>query len=254
MNKIASMTMRGLALTAAVGATVAATLLVTGQASGDPAAGVPTKDRAAIEQIVREYILAHPEIIPEAMNGLEARTVAKTLAAHRSALETPFAGAVAGNPNGDVRLVVFFDYACPYCKAAHADVAKLIASDPKLKVVFRDFPVLGEPSTEAAMASLSAARQGKYMAFHDDLFGGSGRLSHERTLAAATAAGLNAGKTAKDMTAPDLKAEVAKNLDLGRELQLTGTPSYVIGDRVLMGMVGYDALKAAVAQARAAKS
>ncbi len=240
---------RGLGLTAAVAALAA--VFVAGRATGDPAANVAPKDRAAIEAIVRNYILEHPEIIPEAMNGLEARTTAKAVASHRAALETPFAGAVAGNQSGDVRLVVFFDYACPYCKAASADVQKLIASDPKLKVVFRDFPVLGEPSTEAALASLSAAKQGRYVPFHDSLFDGSGQLSHARTLAAAKAAGLDDARLAKDLSAPDVKAEVARNLDLGRELQLTGTPSYVVGDQVLSGRVGYDRLKDAVAAARA---
>ncbi len=240
---------RGLAVTA--GVAVLAGVFMAGRATGDPVASVAPKDRAAIEAIVRDYILAHPEIIPEAMNGMEARTTAKAVSSSRAALETPFAGASAGNPAGDVRLVVFFDYACPYCKAAHIDVEKLIASDKKLRVVFRDFPVLGDPSTEAAMASLSAAKQGRYVAFHDSLFNGSGRITHERTLAAAKAAGLNDAKLAKDLTDPGVKAEVAKNLDLGRQLQLTGTPSYVVGDRILSGRVGYDLLKEAVEQARA---
>ncbi len=238
----------GMALTAMVA--TGATLLLATQATSDPAASVLPKDRAAIEAIVREYILAHPEIIPEAMAGLETRTVAKSLAAQRKVFETPFVGASAGDPQGDVRLVVFFDYACPYCRSSAADVTRLLATDKRLKVVFRDFPVLGEPSNAAALASLAAAKQGKYLAFHDALFAGSGRLSAERATAAARAAGLDAKRLNADMAAADVKAEVAKNLDLGRTLQLTGTPTYIVGDKLLSGAVGYDALKAAVAEAR----
>lgn len=233
------------------GVAVLAGVFMAGRAFGDPAANVAPKDRAAIEAIVRSYILEHPEIIPEAMAGMESRTTAKAIAANRKALETPFAGAVAGDPQGDVRLVVFFDYACPYCKAASGDVQKLIADDKRLKVVFRDFPVLGEPSNAAALASLAAAKQGKYVAFHDALFAGSGRLSNERATAAAQSVGLDAKRLNADMAAADVKAEIGRNLDLGRSLQLTGTPTYIVGDRILSGAVGYDALKAAVAEARA---
>lgn len=241
--------MRGLLVTAGVAA-IAAVVIAT-RATGDPASNVTPKDRAAIEAIVRDYILEHPEIIPEAMAGMESRAAGKAVAANRKALETPFAGAYAGPADGDVRLVVFFDYACPYCKAAAADVTRLMREDPRLKVIFRDFPVLGEPSNAAAAASLSAAKQGKYLAFHDALFAGSGRLTPERARAAATAAGLDPRRTAQDASAADIKAAVDQNLDLGRQLQLSGTPSYIVGDKVLSGMVGYDALKAAVAQARA---
>ena len=244
------MTLRGLMLTATIAAF--AGVFMAGRATGDPAANVAPKDRAAIEAIVHDYILAHPEILPEAMAGMEARTGAKAIAENRKAIETPFAGAVGGAPNGDVRLAVFFDYACPYCKAANADVQKLIASDRKLTVVFRDFPVLGDASTAAALASLSAAKQGRYTAFHDALFDGAGRLSGERVEAAEKVAGLDATKVTRDAADPALKAEIARNLDLARKLQISGTPSYVVGDKLLQGRVGYDALKAAVAEARAA--
>ena len=244
--------MRGAVAAAAVlGVTVVA--LVAGRASGDPAAAVSGKDRAAIEAIVRDYILSHPEIIPEAMTGMQGREVTKLIASNRAEIETPFAGASAGDPKGDATLVVFFDYACPYCKRASADVQRLLADDKRLRVVFRDFPVLSEASTEAAMASLSAAQQGRYVAFHDRMFAGPGKLSHEATVATVRAAGLNEVRTAKDLNAAALRAEIKKNLDLGRALGLTGTPSYIVGNRILSGAVGYDALKAAVAQARAAK-
>lgn len=214
-----------------------------------PTAAVPT-DKAAIEKIVRDYILNHPEIIPEAMTRMQTREVTRLLDSNRKDIETPFAGAVAGNPKGDVSVVVFFDYACPYCRQGHADVAKLAASDPGIRVVYRDFPVLSPASEEAAMASLSAAQQGKYTRFHNAMFENPGKVAHERTIAMVRTAGMSEMQTAKDLNAPVLKAEIKKNLELGRALGLTGTPSYIVGNQILSGAVGYDKLKEAVAEAR----
>jgi protein-disulfide isomerase len=236
-------------LVAAVAAAGAAGAVLAGQAG----AGTPT-DRAGIEKIVREYILANPEIIPEAMTRLQSREATRMLASNRAAIETPFAGAVAGNPDGDVALVVFFDYACPFCKQGAADVARLIEEDKQLKVVFRDFPVLSPESEVAAMAALSAAKQGKYLRFHDAMFKGGARVTRERTIATVRAAGLDERRTAADLEAPALKAEIKSNLDLGRALGLSGTPSYIIGDQVLSGAVGLEALRGAVAEAREARA
>jgi len=208
--------------------------------------------RAAIDAMVRQYILEHPEIIPEAINRLQEREVTKLLDSNRDEIETPFASAWAGNPNGDVVLVEFFDYACPYCRASKADVDRLLAEDKGLKVVYRDFPVLGPASDEAALASLSAAQQGKYKAFHGAMFA-SGRPSREKIIDNVRRARLNEAQTARDLNSGALKAEIQKNLDLGRALGLTGTPAYVIGNRILSGAVGYDEIKGAIAEARAGR-
>lgn len=233
---------------------VLAATMVAGIAGAALAAnGAPTTapaDKAAIEKIVRDYILAHPEIIPEAMTRLETREVTKLLDSNRKDIEAPFAGAVAGNPKGDVSVVVFFDYACPYCRQGHADISKLVAADPGVRIVYRDFPVLSPASEEAAMASLSAAQQGRYGRFHNTMFETAGKVSHERTIAMVRTAGLDEMRTAKDLNAPLLKAEIKKNLELGRALGLTGTPSYVIGNQILSGAVGFDKLKEAVVAAR----
>jgi protein-disulfide isomerase len=220
--------------------------LAAGQSGARP-------DRAEIEAIVRDYILNHPEIIPEAVARLEQAEARKALASNRAALDTPFPGATAGNPNGDVKLVVFFDYACPYCRQGHADVARLVREDPKLMVIYRDFPVLSPASTEAAMASLSAATQGQYRKFHDAMFESPGRVSLARTMGIVKGVGLSEDKVTADLKNAALKAEVDKNLVLGRDLGLTGTPSYIIGNRILSGAVGFDRLKDAVAAARAEK-
>ena len=226
-----------------------ALVIVAGCGAGSSAT-VDPKERAAIEQIVREYILAHPEIIPEAINGMASRDVAKLLRDNRVEIETPFPGAVAGNPDGDVTLVEFFDYACPYCRAAHNDIKRLLAADPKLRVVYRDFPVLTEASAETALAALAAARQGRYLAFHDRVFDTAGKIEHERTIALVRAAGLDERRAATDMASAALKAEVRKNIELGRALGLTGTPTFIVGDRILSGAVGYDKLAAAIVVAR----
>ena len=231
-------------------------VLAAGAGGAALAAGqaAPTMDKAAIEKIVRDYILAHPEIIPEAIERLETKQSREAIAANRQLIETPYPGAEAGNPKGDVTLVVFFDFACPYCRQGHADVQKLIAADPKLRVVYRDFPVLSPASEEAAMAALSAADQGRYMRFHNAMFESPGKVGRERTLGIARGVGLDEARTTAELTKPELKAEITRNLTLGRALGLTGTPSYIVGDRVLSGAVGLDRLKDAVAAARTARN
>jgi protein-disulfide isomerase len=241
---------------ATVLAVAAAGLLFAAQGgSAIPPAGADQfskPQRDAIDAMVRQYILDHPEIIPEAINRLQEREVTKLLDSNRQEIETPFGSAWAGNPDGDVVMVEFFDYACPYCRASKADVDRLLAEDKKLKVVYRDFPVLGPASDEAAMASLSAAQQGRYKAFHNAMFA-AGRPSREKVIATVRQARLDEARTARDLGTDAHKAEIQKNLDLGRALGLTGTPAYVVGNRILSGAVGYDEMKKAIADARAAR-
>ena len=140
-------------------------------------------DRARVERVIHDYVLAHPEIIPEAMQKLQDNQAAqqqndgrKVLAANRRAVLEPFAGAWIGNPQGDVTVVEYFDYNCGFCRASLPAIAELVASDPKVKVVFRELPILNAESMTAAKLSLAAADQGKFKAFHDALgAGGSGQ-------------------------------------------------------------------------------
>ncbi|UVO55644.1 DsbA family protein [Sphingomonas sp. SUN039] len=224
---------------AALGA--AATLAATG---ATPAIG--TTDKAAIEKIVHDYILEHPEILPEAMDKLQERETTKAVAANRKAIETPYAGAWEGNPDGDVVLVEFFDYACGYCRASLPDIERLLKEDPKLKIVYREMPVLGPDSTAAAELSLRVAKTGRYAAFH--------RAAYAARPDAAARARL-AQQFGVDPKAKDAAAEreIAANLQLQSALRLSGTPSWVVGDKLLAGAVGYDALKAAIAEVRAAR-
>ena len=224
---------------AVVGA--AAALAATG---ATPSVG--TTEKAAIEQIVRNYILENPEILPEAMERLEAKTAAKAVAANRKAIETPYAGAWEGNPQGDVVLVEFFDYACGYCRASVPDIDRLLKDDPKLRIVYREMPVLGPDSTAAAELSLKVAKTGRYAAFHRAAYA----ARPDATARAKLAQQFGVDAKAKDA---GVEAEIAANLQLQNALRLTGTPSWVVGDKVLAGAVGYDALKAAIAEVRAAK-
>jgi protein-disulfide isomerase len=203
---------------------------------------------AASGYFVRRYLLANPEIIPEAIERLQSREMATVLDRHRAAIETPFHGAWAGAREPDVVLVEFFDYACGYCRASNPHVDRLLREDPRLRVVWREFPVLGPVSEQAAIASLAAAKAGRYRRFYDTLFA-AGRPSEQTIAEARQATGL--GEAA---LTDEARLELQKNMELARAVGAQGTPTFVIGDRVLQGAVGYEALRDAVAEARAARS
>jgi protein-disulfide isomerase len=214
--------------------------------SGGTGAFAADGERASIEKVVREYILSHPEIIPEAMTKLQERESTKLLAAQRSRLETPFAGAWAGAKDADATLVMFTDYSCGYCRASVPDVERLLASDKRLRIVWRELPILGPGSDEAARAGLSAAKQGRYMAFHRAMFA-AGPPNTAKVAQVTRAAGVSG------IGGPDIEREITGNIELARTLGLSGTPAFVVGDKLLNGAVGYEALKKAVDEARAKK-
>lgn len=197
---------------------------------------------------VREYLLAHPEVIPEAIGAMEARDSGKAVSANRRAIETPVGDAWLGNPQGDVTLVEFFDYNCGYCRASLPVIAALVKADPKVKVVFRELPILSQASYDAAKLSYAAARQGKFRAFHDPLYA-AGRVTPESLAATAKAAGVDLA--AAKASEPAAEAEVKRNVGIARELKTGGTPTFVIGDRVLIGLQTLDQLQTAVTAARA---
>jgi len=208
--------------------------------------GFSGQDKAATEAIVRDYILDHGEILPEAMERVQRRQASASVAQHRAALERPYHTAWAGAADGDVVLVEFFDYACPYCRATNGDVDRLLAEDRRLKVVWRELPVLGPASEAAAHVSLAAARQGRFRQFHQRMFA-LGRP----TDAVVAQAVQDSGIRREDETAGG-RAELARNIEMARAVGASGTPTFVIGDQVLQGAVGYEALKRAIATARQA--
>lgn len=207
-----------------------------------------TADQARIERVVRYYLLANPEVIPQAMQKLQERESGRAVAANRARVETPYPGAVMGNPDGDVTLVEFFDYNCGYCRASLPTIERLVESDPKLRVVFRELPILAEESRDAARASLAAAAQGRFAAFHEALYA-AGPVSAASIAAAARRAGV-------DLTTipEDADTEIAGNLGLAAKLGISGTPAWVVGDQVLSGALPFDRLQEAIATARAARN
>ncbi|MBC2670003.1 DsbA family protein [Novosphingobium piscinae] len=215
----------------------------------DPAARLATADRAAIEQVVHDYLMAHPEVLPKAMEALERRATADRLGAVRGAVERAHPGAVLGNPAGKVVMVEFTDYACGYCRGSVADVEALIAANPDLKVVVREMPILTPESADAARMALAAAAQGRYAAFHKAMFA-AGRPTAQTIAAAARAAGIDPARARQTIAAPETQAELDRNLELARQLGFSGTPSWVIGDLAESGAIGREALGAAIAQAR----
>jgi protein-disulfide isomerase len=199
------------------------------------------------ERMVREALLANPQILVETADALRDRQYAPTLAANRAAIETPFANSWKGAAKPDVILVEFHDYACTYCRASNPHIERLIKEDPGLRVVYRDLPILGPNSVAAARLALAASKAGRFHQFHDALYA-AGRPSPEALAAAARAAGMPADPPAS----PDIEAELKKNFELAGRLGATGTPLFVVGNRVMNSAVGYEALKDAVAHARSA--
>jgi protein-disulfide isomerase len=191
--------------------------------------------------IVRQGMLADPQILVEASDALRDRQTAPLIATSRSALETPFASSWKGAEKPEVVLVEFYDYACPYCKASNPHVDRLLKEKPDLRVVYRELPILGQDSVEAARLSLAASKAGRFRQFHDALYA-AGRPAPDTNAAAARVANI-APTPAQD---PAIEAELKRNFEIASRLGATGTPLFVVGDRVLNGAVGYDALKQAI--------
>lgn len=221
------------------------------------AQSVPAEQRQAIEQVVREYLLKHPEVIVEAIEELQKRERAdeerkgkQGLSQNKDKLFNDPASPVAGNPKGDVTLVEFFDYQCGYCKSVQADVQKLIKDDGKLKFVFKEFPILGPASVVAAKAALASRAQGKYEAYHNALMANRGQLDEATILKIAASVGLDTERLKKDMDAPEVQQALGANLALAEQLGIRGTPGFVVGDRIVPGAIKLDDMKKLVSEAR----
>jgi protein-disulfide isomerase len=197
-------------------------------------------------KIVRQGLLADPKILTDTVDALRDAQYAPVLAANRAAIETPFGSSWKGAAKPNVTLVEFFDYACPYCKASNPSVDRLLQEDKGLRVVYRELPILGPDSVTAARLSLEASKLGRFAQFHDTLWA-AGRPAEDTNTKAAQAAGI-APQPVQD---PEIETELNRNMKLAGELGATGTPLFVVGDRVMNGAVGYDMLKDAIAKARA---
>jgi protein-disulfide isomerase len=197
----------------------------------------------------REYLLANPELLPEAMNVLQQRELAARIAPIRGQIETPFPGAVLGNPAGTVTLVEFSDYACTYCRQSIADVAALIEENPDLRVVIREYPILSPQSIDAARMALAAARQGRYAAFHDAMFK-LGPPSEQSIEAAAMQAGVDLARARAAIATGAFDGQLRSNADLANQLGVSGTPGWVVGDQAFNGALGRERIGDAIDEAR----
>jgi protein-disulfide isomerase len=220
--------------------------------------------RGELEGIIKNYLVAHPEVLEEMSAELSKRQAAadaeKHLAAVKKNAEVIFnspRGVLVGNRTGDVTFVEFFDYNCGYCKRAMDDMLELMKSDGKLRVVLKEFPVLGPGSVEAAQVAVAVRMQDpsgqKYLGFHQKLLGGRGQADKARALAAAKDAGLDMARLEKDIASPEVRATLEENFKLAEELGMNGTPSYVVGSQVVVGAVGLDALSRKISEARCGK-
>ena len=216
-------------------------------------------DRTAVETIVREYLIANPEVLEEAFAALQSKRDAEAAQARTASLDTYrerlVAGehdAVIGNPEGDVTLVEFFDYNCGFCRRAMDDVNRLVEGDPNLRVVLKEFPVLGQPSMEAAAVSIMVNKLAPdaYDEFHRRLMAAEGQANEDRALSIAEELGLPRADIEAGLRSDDVRAAVEDSYEIAQALGLTGTPSFVIGDQVEFGAVGYDALKTRINEAR----
>ena len=217
--------------------------------------------RGEIETIIRNYLIAHPEVLEEAMAELNKRQTAAEAEKHEASVaqnsDTIFnspRGVVLGNKDGDVTFVEFFDYNCGYCKRAMTDMLDLMKSDSKLKVVLKEFPVLSQGSVEAAQVAVAVRMQDpggkKYLDFHQRLLGGRGPADKARAIAAAKEAGLDVARIEKDLASPEVRATIEENFKLAESMGMNGTPSYVIGKQVVIGAVGLEGLKEKIGIAR----
>lgn len=271
------------------GAILACSMLIA------PQAGRAQDLRGEIESIIKDYLASHPDEVGEAVKAymlahpeVVAQILLETLKQHRQQANAGAAAATVapqapakspdersaavasnasqlfssphqvtlGDPDGKVTLVEFFDYSCGYCKRALPDMLTLLKDDPKLKVVLKEFPILGPGSVEAARVAVAVRMQDpggqKYLAFHQELLGSPGPASKDKALAAAKDQGLDMARLQQDMASDEVSATLAEDMKLAGTLGITGTPGYVVGNKVVIGAVGLDNLKGQIDSARTA--
>ena len=211
----------------------------------------------ALDQAIEQYIRSHPEVIEQAIQSLEVKRqkgeklrIRQAIATHQEELLRDPASPVSGNMNGDVTVIEFFDYRCGYCKRAASAVTQLQKDDPGVRVVYKDFPILGEVSVFGARAALAAREQGKHQAFHEAMLASDIDLTKEEVLAIAQRVGLDVKKLEMDLNAPGWDTAIDRNHTLANVLGISGTPGFVVGNEVYPGALELAGLKALVAKAR----
>ncbi len=221
------------------------------------ASEIPTEQRQEIEGIIHDYLLHNPDVLIEALHGAEEKLnreadakAVKALSDQRSEIFDDPATPVGGDPRGDVTIVEFFDYRCPYCKQVQPSLQALLKEDPKLRFLYKEMPVLGAPSVTAARAALAAQRQGKYEAFHNAMMATKGQITDETVYKVAGSVGLDVERLKQDMSAPDIQRALKTNLALADALNIRGTPGFIVGNHIVPGAIDLDTLQKMVAEAR----
>jgi protein-disulfide isomerase len=218
------------------------------------------QQKQAIGEIVKDYLLKNPEVLTEVISELEKRQAEAQQVAQASAVKETKQSLlnashsyVVGNASGDVTLVEFFDYNCGYCKKALSDVQTLMKSDPKLRVVLKDFPVLGPDSVEASRVALAVKNQlqgQKLFDYHVKVLDSRGRVNGDRAMAVAKEMGVDMARLQKDLESPEVRNALQENMALGDKLSLSGTPAFIVGETVIPGAVGLEPLKQLVDNVR----
>ncbi len=216
-----------------------------------------TQQRDEVKSLVRDYILENPEIISEALTLLQAKEEharsekqAQTLTTHKRALFDPKEGTVIGNPKGDVTVVEFFDYSCGYCKSMFSAVREILEEDDGLRMVMKEFPILGPASFLAARAALASREQGKYSELHMALLSHKGSLSHDVVVSIAESVGLDIDKLLEGMKNPEINDILANNRALAQDLGIEGTPALIVGGTIVSGAISKDRLRDLIADTR----
>jgi protein-disulfide isomerase len=234
-------------------------VVLCGMEAASPALALSERDKAQVEQIIRDYLKNNPKVLQEmidrlqAVNAREAALDAeKNIIANREDV-LGAEGMVAGNPKGDVTVVEFFDYRCGYCRLAQPSMAKLLKEDPNIRVVFKEYPVLGPQSITASRAAIASVKQGKYVEYHMALMGLQEPLTDEVLYRVAGEVGLDVAKLKEDMKADEIDDVITANHELADKLGIEGTPNFIIGTQLLQGMVPYETLTETIEKARKAK-
>ncbi|HEY5210371.1 MAG TPA: DsbA family protein [Stellaceae bacterium] len=233
-------------------------LLFAGIASGHAADALSPGQTKAVEKIVHDYLVAHPEVLIEAIQAAEDKdkankeaSAADAIRARHDDLYNAPAAQIGGNPKGDVTIVEFFDYRCPYCKQVQPSIESLLAGDRNLRIVYREFPILGAPSVYASKMALAARAQGKYMAFHRAMMDTKGNIDDGVVNQVAGSVGLDVAKAKTEMEKPEIEATIKKEYALADALNISGTPAFIVAGKLIPGAISIDDLKALIATARA---
>jgi protein-disulfide isomerase len=239
-------------------AALAAGLLPTLVRAADPAPALSQAQQDQVNQMIHDYLLSNPKVLIEALEKAETEMRAQEKAkaqeavnARREELNNDPTSPVIGNPKGDVTVVEFFDYRCPYCKSSVPMIEALLAEDKGVRLVLKDFPILGKDSVFASRVALVAAKHGKYADFYKTMFALKTPVTEDATLDVVKSIGLDPASVKQEMEAADIDTILKHNYELGRALGADGTPAFVIGDSVTSGALTAEELRGKIAALRA---